>query len=90
MPIEKSTLADIPEIFRLYRLATAYQDIHGTVSWPEFSRELVEVSISEGRQWKLVENGVIACVWTHRYEPGVSRPEPGRKHRDVGPGFCPA
>jgi len=59
-----STLADIDEIFRLYRLASAYQiAVKGTVVWPDFDRSMVAQEIAEGRQWKLVVGSTIACVW---------------------------
>ena len=64
MTIENSTLEDITEIFRLYRLASAYQKARQTVVvWPEFDRQLVEDEITENRQWKLCIDGEIACVW---------------------------
>jgi hypothetical protein len=37
--IENSTAADIPEIFRLYGIASAYQKSKQTVVvWPQFER----------------------------------------------------
>jgi ribosomal protein S18 acetylase RimI-like enzyme len=33
------------------------------VVWPEFERGLVETEIAEKRQWKLLIDGRIACVW---------------------------
>ncbi len=64
MQIKNSDKEDIPEIFRLYRLATAYQTAKKTVViWPEFESQLVETEVSENRQWKLLINGEIACVW---------------------------
>jgi ribosomal protein S18 acetylase RimI-like enzyme len=62
--IENSTTNDIPEIFRLYRLASAYQRQKQTVVvWPEFASELVETEVAEHKQWKLLIDGQIACVW---------------------------
>ncbi len=64
MKIENSVAADIPEIFRLYSLASAYQrSKHTVVVWPDFERALVEQEIYENRQWKLVIDGEVACVW---------------------------
>jgi hypothetical protein len=31
--------------------------------WPEFERQLVETEIAENRQWKLLIDDDIACVW---------------------------
>lgn len=65
MKIENCTIDDIDEIYRLYRIASAYQKSKkGVVVWPEFERQLVEDSISENRQWKLIIDNNIACVWT--------------------------
>lgn len=64
MKIENCSPADIPEIFRLYRIASAYQKSKETVVvWPEFEQQLVETEIAENRQWKLVIDGEIACIW---------------------------
>jgi ribosomal protein S18 acetylase RimI-like enzyme len=64
MHIENSTANDIDEIFRLYRIASAYQKAKQTVVvWPEFERQLVEAEIHENRQWKLIIDEQIACVW---------------------------
>lgn len=64
MQIENSTIRDIDEIFRLYRIASAYQKAKQTVVvWPEFERQLVETEIRESRQWKMIIDEQIACVW---------------------------
>ncbi|APU67323.1 GNAT family N-acetyltransferase [Christiangramia flava] len=55
---------DMAEIFQLYSEASAYQKAKKTVVvWPEFERSLVEREIREKRQWKLLIDGEIACVW---------------------------
>ncbi|MBK9985335.1 MAG: GNAT family N-acetyltransferase [Saprospiraceae bacterium] len=62
--IEVSTFDDIDEIFRLYRIASDYQRAKKTVVvWPEFDRSLVKKEIKEGRQWKIVIDDQIACIW---------------------------
>lgn len=64
MKIENCSPADIQEIFRLYRIASAYQKSKETVVvWPEFEQQLVETEIAENRQWKLILDGEIACIW---------------------------
>jgi ribosomal protein S18 acetylase RimI-like enzyme len=64
MKIENSTATDITEIFRLYGIASAYQQQKKTVIvWPQFERQLVEKEILENRQWKLIIDNEIACVW---------------------------
>lgn len=69
MQIQVSTLSDIDEIFRLYRLATEFMRSKKTVVvWPEFDREMVKKEIEEKRQWKIVVNGDVACVWAVTFE----------------------
>ena len=64
MRIVNSTLADIDFIFELYALATAYQKTKFPDNqWPKFERSLVENEISDNRQWKMVIDNKIACVW---------------------------
>lgn len=64
MEIKNSSIRDIDEIFRLYRLASQYQKITFPENqWPEFDRRMVEKEINENRQFKLVVNDQIACVW---------------------------
>lgn len=63
MEIADSTLSDVTEIFRLYRHATELQKTKMCVTWPLFERHLIETEIRENRQWKLLLNGEIACIW---------------------------
>jgi ribosomal protein S18 acetylase RimI-like enzyme len=45
-------------------MASEYQKTKKkAVVWPTFERKLVESELSENRQWKLVIDGQIACVW---------------------------
>lgn len=67
MKITKSTFQDIDEIFRLYEIATTLQKDLGLVHWPVFEREMVEDEIADDRQWKLVIENQIACVWAIAY-----------------------
>ena len=62
--IEQSTLEDLNEIFNRYVDAATFQRKKGTVVvWPDFNRTLVEKEILEGKQWKLMQNNTICCVW---------------------------
>lgn len=63
MIIKNSQLTDIPKIFDLYEKATAYMKSKKQVYWPEFPKQLVIDEIEESRQWKLVIDGEIACIW---------------------------
>ena len=64
MIITNSTKEDIPEIFRLYRLASEYQKVKFPENqWPKFSKELVTKEIVENRQFKILIKNKIACIW---------------------------
>jgi len=65
MQIQNSTPSDQATIFELYELATAVQRSKSpaVVVWPTFEQALVATEIAEGRQWKMVIDGQIACVW---------------------------
>lgn len=64
MNITNSTFEDITEIFRLYKIAAQYQKTKETVVvWPTFERSLVTMELVEKRQFKLVIDTEIVCVW---------------------------
>lgn len=63
MKIINSTIQDIDEIFRLYKIATDFQKTRYSVHWPEFEPSLVKTEINENRQWKTIINNEIACVF---------------------------
>tara|TARA_R110000868_G_scaffold121097_4_gene321352 strand:- start:6688 stop:7197 length:510 start_codon:yes stop_codon:yes gene_type:complete len=63
MTITNSITTDIDEIFSLYDIASAYQKTKNVVIWPNFERQLVETEVAENRQWKLIIDDQIACIW---------------------------
>lgn len=64
MTIKNVTPLDIDKIFTLYKIASNYQKEKKTVVvWPDFNREMVAIEIAENRQFKLLINSEIACVW---------------------------
>lgn len=64
MTISYSNLQDVEKIFRLYDLATEYQKIKFPLNqWPQFDLKLIEQEILEKRQFKLLIDGKIACIW---------------------------
>jgi len=76
MKIINSTLSDIPAIFDLYALATAYQrKIFPGNLWPVFDKKLIEQEIVEKRQFKLLINQEIACIWAITYNDPEIWPE---------------
>lgn len=68
MEIQNSTPSDIEEIFRLYKMATDFQKGRSLAIWPVFERSLVETEIAENRQWKMVIDNKIACVWATTFD----------------------
>lgn len=68
MTIVNSNLEDIPEIFRLYKLATDFQKIKfpGNL-WPDFEENFIINEINEKRQFKLLIDNKIACIWAITY-----------------------
>jgi len=64
MEIQNSTVNDITKILELYRIATDFMKSKQQVAWPEFSKELVFKEIEELRQWKLILDDKIACIWS--------------------------
>lgn len=63
MDIQNSTIADIDEIFLLYKVATDLQKAKQVVTWPEFDRALIENEIHENRQWKMCIDNKVTCIW---------------------------
>lgn len=63
MIIKNSELTDVPKIFNLYRIATDYMKSKNQVYWPKFPIELILNEIKENRQWKLLIDEKIACIW---------------------------
>lgn len=67
MTATQSDESDIEEIFSLYRIATQLMRDKGVTAWPEFDRDMVTTELKEGRQWKILVDGKVACVWAVTY-----------------------
>jgi ribosomal protein S18 acetylase RimI-like enzyme len=64
MVIKNVTITDIGEVFKFYKIASEYQTAKKkVVVWPAFERAMVETEIAENRQFKLLINNEIACIW---------------------------
>ncbi len=63
MEIKNALISDLDEILRLYDLARVYQKERFPVVWPYFESCLIEQEINENRQWKMLTNDAIACIW---------------------------
>jgi hypothetical protein len=68
MEIKNSSIEDIEQIFKFYQSATELQKSLGKVQWPVFDRVLVETEVVEKRQWKLIIEGEIACIWATTFD----------------------
>jgi GNAT superfamily N-acetyltransferase len=64
MKIINCEIGDLDEVFRLYAIASAYQQSKNVVVWPKFEQELILTEIAEKRMFKLLINDVIACIWS--------------------------
>lgn len=67
MKIVNSTNADIETIFELYNHGTEHQKKVAKKHWKGFQRSLIEQEISEKRQWKIVIDNEVACVFAIDY-----------------------
>jgi ribosomal protein S18 acetylase RimI-like enzyme len=55
---------DIDTIFSLYQYATDFMRSKKTVTvWPQFDRSMVMEEISASRQFKLIDDQTVVCVW---------------------------
>ena len=68
MEITQSSSDDIGQILSLYDAATALQASKNMTQWPKIDQSIIEGEISEGRQWKMVHQGQIVCVWVVAFE----------------------
>ena len=63
MEILNSSIEDIDFILDLYMSAAAYQKERFISHWPEFEREMIINEIVEKRQWKMIIDGEVVCIW---------------------------
>lgn len=66
-----SSYSDIDFIFKLFNSAIEYQKKNGYDLWPQFSRELIESEISEGRNWKVIEGENVIGFFSALYNDPV-------------------
>lgn len=68
MKILNSSPEDIEEIFKLYDAAVEYQKTKSNKHWLPFDRKLIETEIEGKRQWKIIVDGEIACIFATAYD----------------------
>jgi len=59
----RSLPADVDAIFDFYDDAIAFQKTVFKTHWKGFERSLIEKEVEEGRQWKIIKDGRIACIF---------------------------
>jgi ribosomal protein S18 acetylase RimI-like enzyme len=68
MEIITAEPSDLEQIFDLYDKAIEFQKQVFDKHWLGFDRNLVDREIAEGRLWKMLEDGEIACIYSVAYE----------------------
>jgi len=63
-----SQISDIDTIFQFYDMAVAHQKKVFNKHWQGFSRELIETEIEENRQFKVLVDGVVACIFAVTFD----------------------
>jgi predicted GNAT family N-acyltransferase len=64
MTIKNVSIVDIDEVFRLYKIASEYQrEKKKVIVWPNFDRNMVETEITEKRQFKMLIENEVVCIW---------------------------
>ena len=63
-----SEINDFDTIFQFYDMAVAYQKKVFNKHWQGFSKELVETEIEERRQYKILVDGAVACVFAVTFD----------------------
>ena len=73
MKITNSTKDDLQDIMGLYEMATNFQKIKFPDNiWPQFESNLIKLEIEEKRQWKIIIDDEIACIWATTFsDPNI-------------------
>lgn len=62
-----STIEDIDTIYQFYDDAIAFQKTVFKKHWKGFDRLAIEREIHEGRHWKIIKDGEVACVFVAQF-----------------------
>jgi ribosomal protein S18 acetylase RimI-like enzyme len=68
MQFTNSTLQDFDRIFEFYDAAIEHQKQVFDKHWKGFDTELVTQEINENRQWKIIVDGQIACIFAITFD----------------------
>ncbi|MFC3560896.1 GNAT family N-acetyltransferase [Pedobacter jamesrossensis] len=66
--VQNSQISDIDTIFQFYDMAIAHQKKVFNKHWQVFDRALIETEIADNRQYKILVEGVVACVFAVTFE----------------------
>jgi len=67
MEFLNSTTDDLKTIFDLYDAAITHQKMVSAMHWLPFDKQMVKLEILENRQWKIMLEGQVACVFVTAY-----------------------
>jgi hypothetical protein len=68
MEIKNCLITDLTEIQELYQAARNLQIQREMVVWPVFENAFIENEIKENRQWKILQDNLIACNWAITFQ----------------------
>ena len=71
MRFEPATPADFDLVFGLYAKAIEFQKTVFDKQWLGFDADLIDREILEGRLWKIIEDGGVACIYSVAYEDPI-------------------
>ncbi len=72
MEIINAGISDLETLMNFYTNAIAHQKAVSNLVWKGFDREVVIKEIGENRQWKIMIDGTVACVFmTAFHDPDI-------------------
>ena len=68
MDFVNSTAEDLDTIFHFYDIAVAHQKLKFNKHWLGFDVDVIKKEIAENRQWKILINNRIACIFAITFD----------------------
>jgi ribosomal protein S18 acetylase RimI-like enzyme len=68
MEIKNCELSDVDAIIALYQAAIEYQKTKKCAVWPLFDIEDIKLAIAEKRQFKIIIENKMACIFTYTFD----------------------
>lgn len=63
MEIQNSSIKDLDLILHFYKSASQFQKERFYSFWPKFESSMIENEIIEHRQWKMIVDDQVVCIW---------------------------